>query len=124
MHVGRPFLDCLRENREPVGFPHRFFRRAARIIDGPWLLATGADFLYPGAGGKRPAGTGVLGWYNVHVLELSGQNPRVQATFLEVMHLTRSPFALFSPGVLLPVLKRALGLAPRSPPAMPDGGIR
>ena len=39
-----------------LGLPRRFFRRASRIIDGPWLLATGADFLYPGAVGKRPAG--------------------------------------------------------------------
>ena len=54
--------------------------------------------------GRRPAGNGVLAWYNAHVLELSGDNPRVLTTFLEVMHLTRSPFALFSPGVLLPVL--------------------
>jgi len=101
--------DCLRERGDLTGFPRRFFRRAARIIDGPWLLATGADFLYPGTVGRRPAGTGVLGWYNVNVLELSGHDARVQTTFLEVMHLTRSPFALFSPGVLLPVLKRALG---------------
>ena len=115
--------DCLREQRDMVGFPRRFFQRAARIIDGPWLLATGADFLYPGAVGKRPAGTGVLGWYNVKVLELSGCDPRVQTTFLEVMHLTRSPFALFSSGVLLPVLGRALGLNPRLPPEMPNGVI-
>ena len=106
--------DCLRERRDLAGLPRRFFRRAAGIIDGPWLLATGADFLYPGAAGKRPPGTGVLGWYNVNVLELSGYDPRVQTTFLEVMHLTRSPFALFSPAVLLPVLRRALGLAPRA----------
>ena len=106
--------DCLLECRELAGLPRRFFKRAARIIDGPWLLATGADFLYPGAVGKRPAGTGILGWYNVNVLELSAHDPRVQATFLEVMHLTRSPFALFSPAVLLPVLKRALGFAPRT----------
>lgn len=109
--------DCLRERRDLAGLPRRFFRRAAGIIDGPWLLATGADFLYPGAAGKRPPGTGVLGWYNVNVLELSGHDPRVQTTFLQVMHLTRSPFALFSPAVLLPVVKRALGLAPRATPA-------
>ena len=63
----------------------------------------------------------MLGWYNVNVLELSGHDPRVQTTFLEVMHLTRSPFALFSPGVLLPVLGRALGLTSRLPPKMSNG---
>jgi hypothetical protein len=40
------------------------------------------------------------------------------------MHLTRSPFALFSPDVLLPVLGRALGLSSRAPTAMPDSVIR
>ena len=44
--------DCLRERSDLAGLPRRFFRRAARIIDGPWLLATGADFLYPGAVGQ------------------------------------------------------------------------
>jgi hypothetical protein len=56
----------------------------------------------------------VLGWYNVNVLELSAGHPRVLTRFLEVMHLTRSPFALFSPVVLVPVLRRALGLVPRA----------
>ncbi len=37
------------------------------------------------------------------------------------MHLTRSPFALFSPAVLVPVLRRALGLAPRAPRTSTDG---
>ena len=113
--------DCLREREDLAGLPRRFFRRAARIVDGPWLLATGADFLYPGAVGKRPAGSGVLGWYNVNVLELSAEHPRVLTRFLEVMHLTRSPFALFSPVVLVPVLRRALGLVPRAPRASADG---
>jgi 2-polyprenyl-6-methoxyphenol hydroxylase-like FAD-dependent oxidoreductase len=112
--------DCLRERADLTGLPRRFFRRAARIVDAPWMLATGADFLYPGAAGKRPAGTGVLGWYNVNVLELSGQDPQVQAKFLEVMHLTRSPFALFSPAVLLPVLGRALGFVRLAPASQPD----
>jgi 2-polyprenyl-6-methoxyphenol hydroxylase-like FAD-dependent oxidoreductase len=116
--------DCLHEREDLAGLPWQFFRRAARIVDGPWLLATGADFLYPGAVGKRPAGTGVLGWYNVNVLELSGQDPRVQATFLEVMHLKCSPFRLFAPAVLLPVLGRALGLvrvaSPRPPGQIHD----
>jgi 2-polyprenyl-6-methoxyphenol hydroxylase-like FAD-dependent oxidoreductase len=105
---------CLRETRELAGLPHRFFRHAARIVDGPWLLATSTDFLYPGAVGKRPTGNGLLAWYNNHVLELSGHDPRVLITFLEVMHLTRGPLALFSPEVLVPVLGRALGFARRA----------
>jgi 2-polyprenyl-6-methoxyphenol hydroxylase-like FAD-dependent oxidoreductase len=113
----RALDDCLRERAKLTGLPQRFFRRAARIVDGPWLLATSTDFLYPGALGKRPFGNGALAWYNNHVLELSGQNGRVLTTFLEVMHLTRSPFALFSPEVLFPVLGRALGIGPRAPDA-------
>ncbi len=107
--------QCLREAADLAGFPRRYFRRAAGIVDGPWLLATASDFMYPGAVGKRPAGNGVLAWYNAHVLELSGDDPRVLSTFLEVMHLTRGPFALFTPDVLVPVLKRALGLGSRAP---------
>ena len=107
--------SCLREKAVLAGLPRRYFRRASRIVDGPWLLATASDFMYPGAVGKRPAGNGVLAWYNSHVLELSGDDPRVLTTFLEVMHLTRSPYALFTPNVLLPVLGRTFGMGPRAP---------
>ena len=109
--------NCLRESPGLTGLPRRYFRRAARIVDGPWLLATASDFMYPGAVGKRPMGNDLLAWYNARVLELSGGDGRVLKTFLEVMHLTRSPFALFSPEVLVPVLKRALGFAGRVPDA-------
>jgi hypothetical protein len=27
--------------------PRRFHRRAAKIIDAPWAIAVGADFLHP-----------------------------------------------------------------------------
>ena len=37
--------------------PRRFHRRAARIIDAPWAIAVGADFLHPKTVGPKARGT-------------------------------------------------------------------
>ena len=46
--------------------------------------------------------------YLDQVLMSSAENPRAHQTFAEVLHLVKSPVALFHPAILLPVLARAL----------------
>ena len=87
-----------------------FFRRTARLIDNPWLLATSADFLYDKAEGHRRFGLSILLWYITKVLALSSCNDKVTKSFLEVMHFVKSPAALFHSGGLFPVLGSALGI--------------
>ena len=83
------------------GIGKRFFKRAARIVADPWLLATGADFLYPDVGGRRPPGSALLGWFNMRVLRRCGTDAEVARRFLDVMHLLRGPLALATPRLLL-----------------------
>lgn len=93
---------CLAEARGLEGLPQRFFARAARIVFNPWLLATGADFLYPSVAGQRPPASALLGWLNTRVLHRCGSDPDVARRFLDVMHLLRGPAALATPRLLLP----------------------
>jgi len=99
-----------RSSTDLSGLSKRYLKRAARIVDNPWLLATGADFLYPGVAGNRPFGTRLLNWYNVQILELSSCNARVARRFLEVLHFIKQPAALFAPYILLQAVKWGLGL--------------
>ncbi len=90
--------DCLRAQKSG-GAPlwQSFFKAAARILAGPWNVATGADFLYPGVEGERPAGAALRNWYLRRVLRATGRDRHVSTCFFEVLHLLRRPEALFRP---------------------------
>ena len=109
-----------RESSRPdnafAGLPRRFFKRAKRIVDNPWLLATCSDFLYPETKGRRPIGTGFLGWYIVQLLELSEHDQTIVTRFHEVLHFLKPPTALFHPYCLFQVMKRRLSWKRRCPP--------
>ena len=92
------------------GLPRKYFRRAGRLVDNPWLLASNSDFLYPQTTGNRPFGTAFLNWYIVRVLEMCACKPRAMKTFLEVLHFIKKPTALFHPAIAFNVLKWTVGL--------------
>jgi 2-polyprenyl-6-methoxyphenol hydroxylase-like FAD-dependent oxidoreductase len=92
-----------------AGLPRQFFKRAKKIIDNPWLLATCSDFLYPATEGYRPFGTKLLGWYIVQLLELAEFNETIVTRFHEVLHFLKSPTALFHPYIMLQAVTWGLG---------------
>jgi 2-polyprenyl-6-methoxyphenol hydroxylase-like FAD-dependent oxidoreductase len=110
---------CLREqaaHREPGtidGLTRRYHRRLARVIDGPWQIATTEDFRSREAVGKRPLWSPLLQWYTARVHELTWSDPFAALRFLEVMHLVRSPLSLFDPRIA------ARALLPRRGDAAP-----
>jgi len=97
--------DCLR-NEAAGGKPlwKAFFKAAARITDGPWSVATGADFLHPRVEGQRPKCAALRNWYLRRVLKATGRDPWVSTCFFEIIHLLRKPSALFRPDLLVRVL--------------------
>ncbi|MBB6098540.1 2-polyprenyl-6-methoxyphenol hydroxylase-like FAD-dependent oxidoreductase [Deinobacterium chartae] len=98
---------CLRVDAGP-GLPGRFFKRAARLVQGPWQMATGEDFRYPQVQGKRPPGTGWINAYTGLVTRATPHDPQVYLALLRVINLTARPEALFAPGVVLRTLRSAL----------------
>jgi len=81
-----------------------FFNQADDAVQGPWSMATGADFLHPRTEGERPWDIRFRNWYLRRLLEATGRDPEVTTTFYEVLHLLRKPTVLFSPGILRRVL--------------------
>jgi flavin-dependent dehydrogenase len=103
--------ECLREQRrrgpsgDLIGLARRFQQRLGRIVSLPWLLATGEDFRYATTEGGRPAlATRLLRPYLDRLLLSANHNPAAHHAFLQVIHLTHSPAALFRPGVVGPML--------------------
>ncbi len=101
-------------NGELSGLASRFQRRLARANAAPWLLATGEDFRYRGVEGGAPNfATRLTHRYMDAVVRLATRDEVVRRAFLEIMHMLKTPPALFHPRVSLRVFAQTLGLTPR-----------
>jgi hypothetical protein len=106
----RTLDDTLREQRrlaavgDLTGFSQRFQRKLARVIDSPWLLTTTEDFRNPRCVGRRAWWTSALCWYTGRIHRLTWSDRFTARRFLEVMHLTARPSALFHPRIVVRTL--------------------
>ena len=86
----------------------KFFSVCQQIIETPWLVTKSEALRFKKMPGERPPFVRILQWYTGHVFALSAESVDVYRAFLDVMHLTAGPEALFRPAVLSRVLGRAL----------------
>lgn len=95
------------------GAPRSFQATVARLVRTPWLMAAGEDARVPGAqiSSSQKGGSGLPGRsarmvqrYVDEVQRVSARDPAVRLAFTEVVHLLRSPGALFRPSILARVL--------------------
>jgi 2-polyprenyl-6-methoxyphenol hydroxylase-like FAD-dependent oxidoreductase len=101
--------DCLREHSNGIkGLAQNFFTKAARIIDIPWSMATGEDIRYPEVIGERSFKISLLNWYISRIYRAAHHDPCVYDSFLQVMHMMRSPIILFNPVLMTRILKTSL----------------
>lgn len=98
-------------------FPQRFLKRAAKIIDTPWMLATGEDFRYTEVEGSRPFGLSLINWYIAKVHQAVQLDTEIYLTFLKVMNLTHPPKLIFEPKTIFRVLKVTLWSRNKAPKA-------
>jgi 2-polyprenyl-6-methoxyphenol hydroxylase-like FAD-dependent oxidoreductase len=89
----------------------RFYAKASKIIDIPWLIATGEDLRYPQVKGARPAGFSVVNRYLERVHAVASEDPVVCRKFFDVLNLLAAPPSLMMPAVAWRVLARK---APRN----------
>lgn len=99
---------CLQE-RVAIGWSltdlwRMFFREAARAADRPWQLATGEDFRYSETTGTRGRALRFLHWYTSKVHAVASVSPQVTERFYEVMHLLKTPSAMFTPAIMWKLL--------------------
>jgi len=101
------------------GLADRFRKQVAKVVATPWMLATVEDFRYPQTIGARPPPTPLLHWYLGKLYRATEHDPRLVAQFLQVMHMFRSPAALFLPHIALRVLTAGRRVPSPAQPAAP-----
>lgn len=95
------------------GLAQSFFKGAARAIENPWTLAAGEDFRFPGVEGPKPMGTDLINRYVSQVHKTTMYDRETTRAFFQVMTLTHSPKILFSPAIVLRIVRDRF--APRRP---------
>ena len=77
-----------------------------------WTLATSKDSLFPSTvssitNSKKNKLPKLLQWYSNGLMKLAHSDPDVQALFVEVSQLLKSPFALYHPKIMWRVLSQS-----------------
>lgn len=87
-------------------FTRRLFRRLWRTARIPWNLATSQDIRHAAESGERAADLSIKlsSPYLDGVLRLITRSEAAFSTFMQVVHMVRSPAALAHPRFVLPVL--------------------
>ena len=88
------------------GLASRFHRRAKKVIDIPWLIATGEDLRFPQVEGDRPPGFRLVNRYLERVHAVASDDPVVCRKFFDVLNLFAPPVSLMSPRIAWRVLAR------------------
>ncbi|MBM0231406.1 hypothetical protein JNW91_05715 [Micromonospora sp. STR1_7] len=88
-----------------------YYRRIGKVIDTPWQMATGGDFMFPQTTGRKPRGTDLVNRYARQVMLASQLSPELHLVLLRMQHLLDPPTAMFRPGTVLRTLRtrRATG---------------
>jgi 2-polyprenyl-6-methoxyphenol hydroxylase-like FAD-dependent oxidoreductase len=106
-----------------AALPREFFRAQARFLQGPWDLATGADFHFPATQGTRPPLLNLFGRYTDALFAAAGDDAAIRRVLIEVFNMLEPPARLFAPAmvgrVALGSLRRMFQPAPAPVPALP-----
>ena len=102
--------DCLERAPSVHGLWRPFFKRAGRIIDGPWMVAAGSDFAFDGVAGPMPAGTRIVNWYLDRLHKAASTDRHVCRAFFEAANLLAPATSLFRPSILLRVWRECVAL--------------
>ncbi len=112
--------QCLKEQfkfsqNSLTGLTRRFQKQLARILETPWMMATGEDFRWETTeGGKPDRITKLMHRYMDQVMLRSLNDPEVYRKFVEVVHIVKPPSALFSPSIVVKVLAQTIKLLPNT----------
>ena len=79
----------------------------ARVTDGPWEMAVGADLAIPGVNGRRTPRRRIAGAYVARLHAAAAHDPAVARAFMRVTGLVDPPEAILRPSTALRVLRPA-----------------
>jgi len=86
----------------------RFFKLAAKVIDGPWSMAVGSDLRMPETVGRRNPVINFINWYLAELHKLAHSDELATRTFMRVAQVLDPPTAIFAPRVAFRVFANAL----------------
>ena len=89
--------ECLAAGDD--GLAQRFFKRASKVVDSPWTIATGEDMKYKQVPGKRPPGFAFVNRYMARAHKACAKDPVVLRQFFEVANLLAPPTSMMSPRI-------------------------
>lgn len=89
--------------------PHRFFRDVAKVLDVAWDMSVGGDLAFPGVAGNRGPKARLGNAYIPRLHAAAAKDPVLAKAFVRVAALVDGPEKIMRPGVLLRVLRHALG---------------
>ena len=99
-------LDHLGLSVSDLGRSQRFYARARKIVDIPWLIATDEDLRCPRVEGPRPPGSWLVNRYLDRVHAAASDDATVCRKFFSVLNLLAPPTSLMSPTLAWRVLAR------------------
>lgn len=85
--------------------PRRVAEACAQVVDGPWQIAAGGDFIHQGTVGTRPRGTALSNRYLDRVFRACATDPEVNRALYRVQHLLAPPTTLLHPKIALRVVR-------------------
>jgi flavin-dependent dehydrogenase len=95
----------LRNQKIETSFTKKFQKRIAKATSLPWILGTSEDLRWPTTLGKRPNTVTRMIQNHAQKVMLLGPNSRLATkSFLQMMHMIKSPAILFHPVILLQLI--------------------
>lgn len=87
-----------------AGLGQNFQKQLSKVIQIPWLMATGEDLRYPGTKGDKPGiADRFVQKYIDRVIRIMPDYPNIVDAFFQVMNLLQPPTILFRPNIAVKV---------------------
>ena len=101
--------NMLRNQNFDENFAKKFQKRLAKTISLPWILGTSEDLRWPTTVGKRPdAVTRLVQNHAQKVLLLGPKSKIATKSFLQMMHMIKSPAIIFHPTILVQLIVNSI----------------
>ncbi|WP_017316650.1 FAD-dependent oxidoreductase [Mastigocladopsis repens] len=105
-----------------TGLTKNFQNQLSKVLQTPWLMATGEDFRWETTSGGHPDKiTQLMHRYMDQIMLLSISNPKIYRSFAEVTHLVKPSRTLFAPDILVQVLGTLLNQSRNQEKALRQG---
>ena len=103
--LGVKVLDGMLKNQKlETGFTKKFQKKLAKTVSLPWILGTSEDLRWPTLGKRPNAVTRLVQNHAQKVMLLGPKSKLATKSFLQMMHMTKSPAIIFHPVILLQLI--------------------